>query len=74
MMIDGEPITIEKGETINLPIYSLQRDPEYFYQPEEYIPERFDELNGGVNAYKDQGVFFPFGDGPRICIGIALML
>lgn len=70
MVIDnGHKIKIEKGETVNLPMYSLQRDVEYYTQPNEFVPERFDEINGGIKAYKDRGVFYPFGDGPRVCIG-----
>lgn len=41
---------------------------EYFQDPEEFIPERFNEELGGTKVYKDMGVFIPFGDGPRICL------
>ena len=46
MVIDnGQKIKIEKGETVNLPMYSLQRDSEYYTQPNEFMPERFDYDN-----------------------------
>ncbi|XP_059618985.1 probable cytochrome P450 28a5 isoform X1 [Phlebotomus argentipes] len=66
---EGEYRTIEKGMEIFVPLYSIHRDPEYYYQPEDFIPERFDPENGGVKAFRDKGVLIPFGDGPRICLG-----
>ena len=41
---------------------------EYYTNPNEFIPERFDPENGGIKAFKDRGVLAPFGDGPRICL------
>lgn len=38
---------------------------EYYHQPDDFIPERFDEANGGVKAFYNKGVLIPFGDGPR---------
>lgn len=43
---------------------------EYFHDPETFIPERFNVEHGGVKAFKDRGVFLPFGDGPRMCLGM----
>jgi cytochrome P450 family 28 len=43
---------------------------EYFHDPEDFIPERFDPENGGVKVFKEKGVLIPFGDGPRICLGM----
>lgn len=43
--------------------------PEYYPNPNLFIPERFDPENGGVKAFKDRYVLLPFGDGPRICVG-----
>ncbi|CAD7092568.1 unnamed protein product [Hermetia illucens] len=64
-----KPIKIEKGTTVVLPYYALHHDPEYYPNPEAFIPERFSPENGGIKKYKEMGVFFPFGDGPRICLG-----
>ncbi|TDL90280.1 cytochrome P450 [Vibrio vulnificus] len=46
--------------------YVMQHNPEYFDQPESFIPERFEN-----NFMKSLPAFayFPFGGGPRVCIG-----
>ncbi|CAO1400894.1 unnamed protein product [Diamesa hyperborea] len=66
----GQTVMIEKGINIYIPTYQLQHDPEYYPDPEEFIPERFGKENGGMKAFKDKGVFLTFGDGPRICLGM----
>lgn len=44
----------------------LHHDPEYFPEPEKFIPERFgDENKQSIQPY----TYLPFGDGPRNCIG-----
>lgn len=35
-----------------------------------FNPERFDEEHGGVKSFRDKCVLLPFGDGPRICLGM----
>lgn len=59
----GKTVTIEKGTPINLAIYELHRDPEY-YGPdaEDFNPDRFDQSKGGFKTYVDKGVLFPFGE------------
>ncbi|XP_063916746.1 cytochrome P450 9e2-like [Zophobas morio] len=61
-----EPVHLDKGDTIFLPVYAIQRDPEYYPEPERFDPERFsDENKNKIKPY----TFFPFGLGPRNCIG-----
>ncbi|XP_065365373.1 probable cytochrome P450 28c1 [Calliphora vicina] len=71
---DGQVLTIEKGETIMIPIYALHHDPQYYPEPDKFKPERFLPENGGVKHFKDHGVFLGFGDGPRTCLGMRFAL
>ena len=60
----GTNWTVEKGTTIFLPIQGLQRDPNIYDNPMEFIPERF--LNSATGNGKSKGLYYlPFGDGPR---------
>lgn len=67
---DGQSASIEKDINVYIPIHQLHYDPEFYSEPEKFMPERFDPESGGVKAYKDKGVFLPFGDGPRVCLGV----
>ncbi|XP_070074617.1 probable cytochrome P450 4d14 isoform X2 [Drosophila takahashii] len=47
-------------------IYHAQRDPEYFPEPEKFLPERFSmERKGEINPF----AYTPFSAGARNCIG-----
>lgn len=57
---------LKKGDFLIVPLYSIQRDPQYFPNPSEFIPERFNDENiGDIKPF----TFLPFGDGPRVCVG-----
>lgn len=57
--------TIPKDTMILLAMYELHRNPAFWEAPEEFHPERFD-----ANATKDlQEYYYPFGAGPRMCVG-----
>uniref|UniRef100_A0A6P7GYJ9 Cytochrome P450 6k1-like n=1 Tax=Diabrotica virgifera virgifera TaxID=50390 RepID=A0A6P7GYJ9_DIAVI len=63
--VEGTDLIIEKGMTIYIPVFSLMMDPKYFPNPEQFDPDRFADKNFNSDGL----VFFPFGDGPRACIG-----
>jgi cytochrome P450 len=46
--------------------YFLHRNPKYWQQANEFIPERFEGKN---NALFNSEAYYPFGGGPRMCIG-----
>ncbi|MDX2036323.1 MAG: cytochrome P450 [Isosphaeraceae bacterium] len=62
--IGGYPI--KPGTTIYMSEWVIHRDPRNFDDPESYRPERWlDGLEKRIHRY----AYFPFGGGPRICIG-----
>ena len=44
----------------------MHRDARFFEQPERFLPERWLD---GLESRLPPGAYFPFGDGPRRCIG-----
>ncbi|XP_059619849.1 probable cytochrome P450 28a5 [Phlebotomus argentipes] len=68
--VNGKAVEIPRGMTVHIPIFSIHRNEHNFPNPEEFIPERFDEENGGSKVFKDKCSFLPFGNGPRICLGM----
>ncbi|XP_062552479.1 probable cytochrome P450 6a14 [Armigeres subalbatus] len=60
-------VVLQQGSTLIVPVYAIQHDPEYYPDPERYDPDRFapDQV-----AKRNPYTFLPFGEGPRICIGM----
>lgn len=71
---DGGKLRLKPGDMVHISAYSFHKDPDIFENPEEFSPERFDPNVGGYKKYRDRCVFLPFGDGPRMCLGMKLGL
>jgi cytochrome P450 family 9 len=57
---------MKEGQGFIYPIYALQRDPEFFPDPDKFDPERFSvEAKQNIRPY----TYLPFGSGPHNCIG-----
>jgi cytochrome P450 len=57
---------IPAGALVVLSPYTTQRDPAWWEEPERYDPERF---SAERSAGRPRFAYFPFGGGPRLCIG-----
>jgi cytochrome P450 len=57
---------IPRGMTVFMSQWVTQRDPRWWDKPEEFRPERW--LDGSTKDLP-KFAYFPFGGGPRICIG-----
>jgi cytochrome P450 len=54
------------GETVLMSQWVMHRDSRYYDEPDAFRPERW--LDGLADRLPP-GAYFPFGDGPRRCIG-----
>jgi cytochrome P450 len=57
-------MTLPKGSNLLFSVYEIHRHPDFWKDPETFIPERF--LDENTKFSKN---YFPFGAGPRMCIG-----
>jgi cytochrome P450 len=57
---------IRTGDTIFLSQWVTQRDERWYRDPLEFRPERWLEID---SSEKNRFSYFPFGAGPRVCIG-----
>ncbi|KAJ8963927.1 hypothetical protein NQ314_005256, partial [Rhamnusium bicolor] len=61
-----KPIHLQPGDICWLPNFAIQRDSNYWPNPDTFDPERFsDENRSKIHPF----TFTPFGAGPRNCIG-----
>ncbi|KAK4885982.1 hypothetical protein RN001_002253 [Aquatica leii] len=59
-------LLVEPGTEIIIPVYASHRNPKYFTNPDKFDPDRFsDENKDTIKSF----TYFPFGIGPRFCIG-----
>jgi cytochrome P450 len=57
---------VTAGTSILISKYVTQRDPRFFERPDEFDPDRWSD---GLLKRLPKYTYFPFGGGPRICIG-----
>ena len=67
--IAGYPVT--KGMGVAMAQWVVHRDPRWYDAPEEFRPERWE---GDLLKRLPKFAYFPFGGGPRQCIGNAFAL
>ena len=63
--------TIPAGTTIMVPPFMLHHDERFFLEPELWHPQRWTPQ---LRASLPRFAYFPFGGGPRICIGAHLAI
>ncbi|XP_011307087.1 cytochrome P450 9e2-like [Fopius arisanus] len=59
------PVLLKPGDRIWIPVAALHMSPKYWTDPETFNPERFIEDPKLLHS----PAFYPFGTGPRMCIG-----
>jgi cytochrome P450 len=67
--VAGYPVT--KGMGVAMAQWVVHRDPRWYDSPEEFRPERW---QGDLLKRLPRFAYFPFGGGPRQCIGNAFAL
>ncbi len=58
-------LKIPKETMVLMSIYELHRNKDFWEGPEKFNPDRFDKSSKSEN----QDYYYPFGAGPRMCIG-----
>jgi cytochrome P450 len=54
------------GATVLMGQWLMHRDPRWFDEPERFLPDRWAD---GLARRLPKFAYFPFGGGPRVCIG-----
>ncbi|CAK9804505.1 Cytochrome P450 6j1 [Anthophora quadrimaculata] len=68
---DGLTFRAKPGQEILIPLHALHHDEKYWTKPYIFDPERFnDERKQTV----EKMTFLPFGEGPRICVGMRMAM
>jgi cytochrome P450 len=68
-IIGGYPVAARS--TVMVLPYLTHRHPEFWDQPEAFEPERFTPANV---SKRPRFAYFPFGGGPRLCLGMSFAL
>jgi cytochrome P450 len=67
--IGGHPVA--RGDSVVVSQWVLHRDPRWFEEPERFRPDRWID---GLADRLPRGAFFPFGLGPRRCVGASFAM
>lgn len=68
---NGHRICLSRDDFVVFPVFLIQRDPEFWQEPDKFDDTRFlPENKESVNPY----AYLPFGHGPRNCIGMRFAL
>ena len=59
-------VILPAGSTVLMSQWVVQRDPRWYDEPERFRPERWE---GDFSRRIPDFAYFPFGGGPRLCIG-----
>ncbi|CAG2173908.1 unnamed protein product, partial [Oppiella nova] len=71
MKLGTKGVTLKKDQMIEIPVYPIHRSEKYYENPDEFKPERFlPENRHKLIPY----TYFPFGTGPRNCLGMRFAL
>ena len=54
------------GGTVIMPQWVIHRDPRFYDEPERFLPRRWAD---GLQKRLPRFAYYPFGGGPRVCIG-----
>lgn len=65
-------LNLEPGISVLVPAYQYHHDEAFYPEASEFRPKRFED--GAAGVFNKRGMFLPFGDGPRICLGMFLII
>lgn len=65
--VPNTAVKLEKGEAVLIPIKNIHYDETIYENPTEFDPDRFSPEN---KHERHQYAHIPFGEGPRVCIGL----
>ncbi|XP_035789952.1 cytochrome P450 6a2-like isoform X2 [Anopheles albimanus] len=60
-------VYVREGTPILIPVLALHMDAKYFPEPQKFDPDRFSPER---KVTHEGTVYLPFGEGPRICVGM----